>query len=180
MKMSRLPTQISIDITTSYEREYKELCDNWISLERKAQLSAGACGALLAGLISFIGGLKTAPTTVTALLLALISMSLLVSALCSLFGLRTSTETLPTPGEKIRAIAWSLKSEDEAKWIQDYIVEAAHKRVVFWDQACKDLFSSNEAKALFVGRSQTFLVVAGVLAAILAGSLLFTSVVRLG
>lgn len=177
--MSRLPTAIANDLVDSYEREYKELCENWLSLERKAQLSGGVVGALLAGVISFIGGQKTAPSTLTTFLIALVSAFLIASAYCSLSGLRVSTETLPPPGEKLRAIAWAERSDEKATWIDNYTVEAANKRVVLWDQACRDLHQSNEIKGGLVRRSQALLLAAGVAATALAGSLLYSAVIHL-
>jgi hypothetical protein len=152
-----LPSEIALDLLPAYEREYKELCDNWASLERKAQLTGGAAGALLAGLVAFLGNPRFQMLGGFYVFFALVGIALFISGLFALRALWVSDETLPLPGEKLRALAWELKHDAPQHWLTDYRREAAHKRVILWDQACRDLHKSNQKKGRLVRYAQGWL-----------------------
>jgi hypothetical protein len=158
--MTELPVEITLDLKRVYEREYRELCENWTSLERKAQLSGGAAGALLAGVVAFLGNDRFNIPTHLYLLFPVIGVALFVSGAFALAALRVSDETMAPPGEKLREIAWDARSDDMTAWIAAYTPRAAHREVVMWDQACKDLHRSNGRKGASVRRAQLWLLVA--------------------
>jgi len=158
--MAELPVQIALDLKRVYEREYRELCENWTSLERKAQLSGGAAGALLAGVVAFLGNDRFNIPTHMYLLFPVIGAALFISGAFALVALRVSDETMAPPGEKLREIAWDARSDDTEAWIAAYTPRAAHREVVMWDQACKDLHKSNGRKGASVRRAQLWLLVA--------------------
>jgi hypothetical protein len=155
--VTNLPSEIALDLLPAYEREYKELCDNWASLERKGQLTGGAAGALLAGVVAFLGNPRFQLLGGFYVFFALIGIALFVSGLFALRALWVSDETLPLPGERLRGLALELKHDAPQHWVTDYQREAAHMRVVFWDQACKDLHKSNQTKGRFVRLAQGWL-----------------------
>jgi hypothetical protein len=156
--MAYLPNEVGLDLLPTYEREYKELCDNWASLERKAQLTGGAAGALLAGVVAFLGNPRFQVPRMFYVFFAAIGIALFIAGLYALAALWVSDETLPPPGEKLRDLAWELKHDTPEHWVADYRREVTHKRVVFWDQACKDLHKSNQRKGRYVRNAQGWLV----------------------
>lgn len=159
--MSILPLNVSRQLIPIYEKEYSELCQNWSSLERKAQLAGGAVLAILTGGLALVIKSFGMQPTIVVFSLALLAVTLSVAGFFSAKSLSVTSETLAPPGEDIRAIAWRLADNDHARWSAQFEIEAAHALVVNWDQACKDLFESLEKKGEYVATSQTWLLVSG-------------------
>lgn len=158
----RLPESVALRVIPAYEREYGELCDNWKSLEQKAQLAAGAAGAILTGGLAILGNDKVTLPKGLTLLLILSAFLVFLALACSLASLRVSSATLPPAGEDLRKLAWELFDSRPAELESSFSMEAAHLLLVHWDTACRDLHGSIEKKASWVARAQWCLLGAGI------------------
>ncbi len=161
--MSRLPTEIAQSLIPIYEREYQELCQNWSSIERKAQIIGGAVLALLTGGLALIAKSLYSQPAFVVVTLVIVAATLSVAGYLSAQALKPTDQTLPPHGSRFRDIAYKVKRDDNVVWTTDYDAEALHHQVVDWDQACKDLKASVDEKGSMVAKAHNWLIVAGAL-----------------
>ncbi len=161
--MSRLPINVATKLIPIYEREYTELSQNWASVERKAQIVGGTVLALLTGGLALVAKSIASQPAFVVFALALLAIALSVAGYFSAQALNVSDETLPPPGEKIRAIAWEEKRDDIDVWTTEFEAEAMHQIVINWDQACKDLKTSVDKKGDSVAKAHCWLIISGCL-----------------
>lgn len=151
----RLNADVAKLIVPIYEREYKELCDNWSSLERKAQLAGGVAGAVLTGGLAVLGNERFTLPSQLIFATPIVGAFVFIALVCSLRALWVSSETLPPAGDDIRKLAWELKDATPST----FEVESLHIQLIHWDTACRDLLKSINRKAGWVTAAQRWLLV---------------------
>lgn len=154
----RLPKETLEQLRRVYEREYKELCDDWQSLERKAQSVGAVAGAVVAATSAVSVGTATIDSDVLRYLLMPLVLFLFGAGFASLKALHVVSVTSVPPGEKLRRRARRLHCEAPSASAATYETELEHLEVGFWDQACTDLHRANQAKADWVKRGQLLLL----------------------
>lgn len=164
--MTMLPVDVMEELLPHYEREYNELSQNWIAVERKAQGTCIVAGALLSGALAVIGNERFTIPQMLYLLFAVFAALIFVSTVFAFRALRISEQTLPPSGDYLRDLAWKRMRPGAADWEQQFKQESLHTQVVHWDQACKDLAAAIRQKGNAVARSHSWLM-AGALAALM-------------
>lgn len=161
-----LPVDVMEGLLPHYEREYNELSQNWIAVERKAQGTCIVAGALLSGALAVIGNERFAIPQPLYLLFAAFAALIFVSTVFAFRALRISDQTLPPSGDCLRDLAWERMSLGASGWEDQFKQESLHKQVVHWDQACKDLAAAIGQKGNAVALAHAWLM-AGALAALM-------------
>lgn len=154
----RLPVDVARSIIPIYEREYRELSDNWTTIERKAQLSAAAAGTILTVGLGFLGNERFSLPGIYNLAFPLAAVGVAGALLAALGALWVTDETLPPAGEDLRNLAWEVSPAGMIVDPDHFEIESLHLKLVHWDTACKDLHSSLARKGSRVRCAQRFLL----------------------
>jgi hypothetical protein len=104
-----LPT-IDEAILAAYEREYRELADNWKQIDQKSYWLIAANGLLIAGCFGLVGKVSLTPFARLALLLA--TIFLLISIAFCFLVLRVRGASLPVEGDVAAELAGKVRGDE--------------------------------------------------------------------
>jgi hypothetical protein len=149
---------------SKFEDEYKELCDNWKSIDLKAQSTIVTCGIFYAGIFTLLSKLTNVDDT-TKLVFTFVLLFLSLSLICAVKAIRIRDTEMP------------LEPESLCKKIDDAVVAPAivgDQRIneIIWsisvdfEEANLSAYNANMDKSRYVKYAQNLLLVAALLAAI--------------
>lgn len=165
--VAMLPVEVMEKLLPHYQREYRELSDNWIAVERKAQGTCVVAGALLSGALAIIGNSRYTVAPPLYLGFALFAALVFVAAVFAFRALKVSEQTLPPSGDFLRDLAWERMNGGAPDWTDQYQQESLHQQVAHWDTACKDLATSVSRKGSAVASSHAWLLAGAAVALLL-------------
>ena len=172
--MAMLPVDVMEEPLPQYQREYRELSENWTAVERKAQGTCIVAGALLSGALAIIGNSRFSIPQPLYLVFAGFAILVFVSTVFAFRALKISDQTLPPSGDDLRDLAWARMNGGASDWREHFKQESLHKQVEHWDQACKDLAASIGKKGNAVARSHAWLMAGALLALVLIAAICFS------
>jgi len=161
MTKIRVPRAAAVVLIAIYTREYQELAENWSTLEKKAQLTAALCGALLSFSATLLFGKDSPIIGVVRVMTIGVSVIIAISAIYALRGIAVQTTTIPAPGDDVHFRTRRLVTRYPDISEQLLADNIEHHLLKSWEDACKDLNETNNRKALELQSSHSLLQFAG-------------------
>jgi hypothetical protein len=163
-----LPT-IDEAILAAYEREYRELADNWKQIDQKSYWLIAANGLLIAGCFGLVGKVSLSSFGRLALLLA--TIFLLISIAFCFLALRVRDASLPVEGDVAAEIAGKVRGDDA-------LGDDGARTTAFWtairtewQKVCAEIDGHNTTKAGQLEKARWCFAAAAVALALLILSL---------
>lgn len=128
----------------SLKDEYSELCDNWRSIDTKAQGNIAVCGIFIAGSLAFVRTLPDTPDQNTLLLLTVAILCLLFSTVLSLLVLKVRTVPSAPSGTEISELVNDLTRPESFE--QDDYERFLGEQLRMWQKTNEKVFENNRDK----------------------------------
>jgi hypothetical protein len=152
----------------AYRAEYKELSDDWKTIDTKLQGTITVCGIFIAGIIALIKDFSPHASRDQRMLLISVSIILGLSVLSCIIALF------------VRAIPYVPEGSDLARLVDDIVEERSvsdeqiqnyiRDQIRLWQRPNADIALSNAAKAWLLLAGQTLLVFAIAFSVVLIGT----------
>jgi hypothetical protein len=140
----------------AYEAEYRDLADNWRSLDGKAQGTVAIAGVFIGGALAFVQSLYADGPVCMKLVVGLGVLLLLVSVGFALGVLRIRTVNAPPDGDGVRLLVNNVLAADRAERPARYL-GYLEDRLMAWKKAIDEVASANDSKATDLWTAQRFL-----------------------
>ena len=149
-------------ILDSHQAEYKELSDNWRSLDAKAQGMTAIAGVFLAAAFAIARDAGTTMTPCQKVLLVLAIVALMSCVLLAVLALRVRFTSLPPIGEQFEGLVADIRDLGPDQ-LAPRIAALVNDQSKLWKEATQEVCTHNESKAGFLRGAVTALLVAALL-----------------
>lgn len=160
-------TDLSKLVLESYQAEYRELADNWRTLDTKAQGVTGISGLFLAAAFAFVrdGAGQLWCLEKVALVLAIVALVGAVAV--AVFALRVRVVSLPPIGEQFAELVNDVLKADGAE-LAERLPALVNDQSEEWRKTNIEIASHNSQKAGLLRWAVSLLLAAAVLVGALA------------
>lgn len=157
--------QLLQNVIDGCQLEYRELSDNWRSLDSKSQGAVAISGVFLAGAFAFIREItKESPSNENSWLIAAVVL-LAISVICALAALWVRTVHSVPDGETLNNCVKDLLKMDDGT-SHERIANFYHDQIKLWTTTNQDIAGANWKKACCLTWAQIFLLLAIICAVI--------------
>lgn len=160
-------------VLDSYSDAYKELTDNWKTLETKAQGNITVAGVFIAAAFAYTSSTGPKLAEVQQLVLVLAIIFLVISVLLAVHVLRIREVPAPPYGEFVDENVEHLLQEETEDELTDSMVNFANDQKRAWRKVMERMAEDVERKASLLWSAQMFLLAAIVTVVVLALSNVF-------
>jgi hypothetical protein len=151
--------ELKFQVLTAYEVEYRDLADNWRSLDGKAQGTVAIAGVFIGGAVAFAQRLSSDSSNAMRTAVGLGVLLLLVCVGFAISVLRIRTVNAPPDGDSVRKLVADLLEVSESERAGRYL-GYLEDRVVAWKTGIDEVASVNDSKATALWRAQLSLAAA--------------------
>jgi hypothetical protein len=154
-------------VLDSYREEYRELSDNWRSLDTKAQGTAAIAGIFLAAALAFVRELAKGLASFDRALLVLAITTLFLVVLLAVFAMKVRQVEMAPNGEDFERMTDDLLSPELLHELPTRLPALVRDRAKVWRQVNAKVAEQNGRKAELLSWSTWGLAISALLIAIL-------------
>lgn len=144
----------------AYREDYKELVDNWRSLESKAQGAVAIAGIFIAGAFAFIREIDTNTYLIEKILLVAVILFLITSVAFSVYALKIRAIAAPPFGANVERLVNDLLNIEDQSEIAERLPNYINDQISEWKKVNGEVEIAIESKAERLWRAQRALLYA--------------------
>jgi hypothetical protein len=148
--------EIQTQVLAAYEFEYRDLADNWKSLDAKAQGTVGIAGLFIGGALALANRLTVNSSATLRGALGFGVILLLVCVVCSLTVLKIREVSAPPDGDSASDLANGLLDLPRDSRYERFL-PYLNDRVKAWRISNQAVADANDSKATWLWRAQRLL-----------------------